>query len=643
MGKKVKIGKQRRDKFYHLAKEAGYRSRAAFKLIQLNKRFEFLQSSRALVDLCAAPGGWMQVAKQNMPVSSICVGVDLVPIKSVHGCISLQGDITEESTRQAIKKELKGFQCDTVLHDGAPNVGMNWIHDAFQQNCLTLMALKMATQILKRNGTFVTKVFRSNDYHHLITVFEKLFKKVHVWKPAASRLESAEIFVVCEKYSKPEKVDPDLLNVKKVFLEPNLDPARPNSQVLLFNKKQKKVKAEGYAEDETITMYKTSTATEFIDSHNYLDLLAKSNSVILDQEKWSASPDTTEEILEYLKDIKTCGPRELRIILKWRKKMKALQESETPTNEMEVEKASEEKTEENPEDKEDRELAEIEAQIAQASATERAALKKKKKKMLLEKAKVLKRKQLKMIHEGDEGPIEEMHDLFSLKSIKKAKMSLLSGDREVPDFKDDEDEDEFGLGQGEWETHGNDGGTNAAEESDEENELIHTEERLMEPTERRAQNVSSWFNKSAITDLLSSDDEDDELDAVERYMRKTKHTFKDNTVSFEEPAKRKKIDDDLEAPNISDFNREMDVESEEEYEDADKRVEKRKPKEESKEAKTSVSKVTELTPEQLALAEQLIYSSKTRSTLITTKACQLGSLMTRKNITERNFRLQENK
>lgn len=638
MGKKVKIGKQRRDKYYKLAKEAGYRSRAAFKLVQLNKRFEFLEKSRATVDLCAAPGGWMQVASQFMPVSSLIVGVDLAPIKPIKNCIALQGDITTNETRTAIKKELKTWSADCVLHDGAPNVGLNWVHDAFQQNCLTLSALKLATQILRKGGTFVTKVFRSNDYSCLIRVFEKLFKRVHVWKPAASRLESAEIFVVCEVYQKPDKVGAEFLDPKKVFANPDgSEGTKPNPQNLLIGK-QKKAKAEGYDTD-SLAVHSTVKATDFIKSPGYLDILGTANVILLDDEKWKTHEKTTEEVEEYMKDVKVLGPRELRVLLRWRKSM--IEQIEADRKAIDGE-AQDVVIEENltEEQLEDRAMAEIDEMIAKASEDEKAALKKKKKKMLKAKARVLKRRELKMIIDGDEGPQAEDQEVFQLKKIRRAKeLAAITKDTEAPDFDTadgDSDDEETGLGDGEWETIEQEG----EDSDDDENELIHTANSGLSKKEKKNVRTESWFEKEEIAGLISDEDDDDEMNAIEKHIGKKKEKKYDNTVSFEDDKKKKKkgkgaddddgfntVDgeeiasdsesdaemDDVAKEKLSRFDAQIDLDDDEEerYQDEGTRATKRKA--ETKiigEDLKPVAKKRKLTPEQLAIGEQMIYSAK---------------------------------
>jgi len=435
MGKKAKVGKKRKDKFYHLAKETGYRARSAFKLIQLNRKFSFLQESRVLLDLCAAPGGWLQVASKFMPMSSVILGVDLVSIKPIKNVTTFQSDITTEQCRQYIRKELKQWKVDVVLNDGAPNVGSAWVQDAFSQAQLALSALKLASEFLRKGGWFITKVFRSKDYAALMWVFQQLFKKVHSTKPQASRNESAEIFVVCQGYLAPDKLDEKFLDSKHVFKE-----VQQESKVRLNILHPEKVQRhrEGYSEGN-MGMHTTIKASDFINSSDAIELLSTANQIEIDDEKLKTHELTTKEVVECCQDIKVLGKRELKTLLQWRKKLcKSLKmEKEDTIDEKEVKEEDEkEETEED-----------VDNMIAEMKEAEDKEAKKKRKKVREEKKKIREKLASKMSAAIESSA--EM-DLFSLNTIKN-KEELTAVEENATNFDlpveedetdDDEEEDE---------------------------------------------------------------------------------------------------------------------------------------------------------------------------------------------------------
>ena len=260
-----------------------------------------------------------------MPANSMIVGVDLAPVKPIPRAITFQSDITTDKCRATIRQHLKTWKADTVLHDGAPNVGTAWVQDAFSQAELALQALKLATEFLIEGGTFVTKVFRSKDYNALLWVFKQLFLKVEATKPPSSRNVSAEIFVVCRGFKSPKKIDPKFLDPRSVFAE--LKDPTPNNEAKVFQPEKKKRRREGYEEGDYI-QFKEVPASEFIQTTDPIAILGGLNKLSFNQQEngdialaaLDKLPETTDEIRRCCMDLKVLGRKEFRLLLRWRMK-----------------------------------------------------------------------------------------------------------------------------------------------------------------------------------------------------------------------------------------------------------------------------------------------------------------------------------
>lgn len=211
--------KDKRDVYYRLAKEEGWRARSAFKLLQINEQFKIFDGVKRVVDLCAAPGSWSQVLCRKLHQANPgrenevkIVAVDLQEMAPLEGVIQLQGDITKKDTAEQIVNLFEGGHADLVVCDGAPDVTGFHDMDEYIQGQLLVAALNITTHILKQDGDFVAKIFRGRDVTFLISRLQLFFERVVVAKPTSSRNSSIESFVVCLNYNPPKDYVPHMYN-----------------------------------------------------------------------------------------------------------------------------------------------------------------------------------------------------------------------------------------------------------------------------------------------------------------------------------------------------------------------------------------------------------------------------------------------
>ena len=195
---------RKREHFYRAAKKEGYRSRAAYKLKQIQNRFHVIRKGDVVIDLGAAPGGWSQVAREIVGEKGLVVGIDLQSIKPIKDAFFIVGDMTKKETIEKIKEKIGNKKVDVIISDMSPNISGNYSLDHANSIWLAENALDFAKKFLKNNGNFICKVFEGELLKEFLNKVKADFEVVKLHSPLASRKSSSEIYVIAKIFKKVE-------------------------------------------------------------------------------------------------------------------------------------------------------------------------------------------------------------------------------------------------------------------------------------------------------------------------------------------------------------------------------------------------------------------------------------------------------
>jgi len=190
------INKQKRDIYIRQAKIAGYRSRAAYKLIEIDEKFKIFRNGISIIDLGAAPGSWSQYASKKIKNGKI-VSIDLKDMEKIDNIVQIKGDFTEKKNQSKIKDLFK-CKVDVVLSDMAANTTGIKNMDSIYISELCEEAMLFSREMLNNNGKFVSKIFMGSTFNEIVAKAKLIFKEVKVFKPKSSRKNSKENFIICK-------------------------------------------------------------------------------------------------------------------------------------------------------------------------------------------------------------------------------------------------------------------------------------------------------------------------------------------------------------------------------------------------------------------------------------------------------------